>query len=187
MSTNAEPGTNPTAPPTEPSATPPPSESGVTIPKVRFDEVNERMKAAEAELAKAKAERAKADEERLAADKKFEDLAAKRATERDEWKDKAEAAVERVTAMETRLHAIADERIKNLPEKSRARVPAADTADPLARLTKIEEIEELLAELPNASPPPGNGRPPKPAGMADPAKVADDVRQKLLQRGGYSF
>lgn len=165
--------TPPPAPPTPPAdpPSPPPTpgdNTGVSIPKARFDEVNERMKAAEAALATANAAQAKVDEDRLAAEKKFEDLATKRAGERDEWKGKAEAAEKRATEMETRLHAIADARVKTLPEKLQAKVPAADAADALTRLLKVEDQEDSLeaarAEIPTKPITPGVGGGPPPVG-----------------------
>lgn len=188
MSANVDPNpAPPPAPPADPPATPPPGDKGA-IPFERFDEVNKRMKAAEAKLAAAEADRAKSDEERLAADKKFEDLATKRATERDEWKGKAEAAETRASTLETRLHAIADERIKELPEKLRERVPAADKAGALDRVEKIEELLAVLAEVPTAPPGPGIGRGPKPAGGPPNAKqVVDEAVERALRSGGYGF
>lgn len=176
-----EPTPNPPAPQPAPPADPPtPSptpgdQTGVQIPKARFDEVNDRMKAAEAELQRLKDAQATADEARLQKEKDFEALATKRAGERDEWKGKAEQATERLSSLETRLHAIADERAKALPEKLQARVPASDKLDATARMEKIEELEAVLSELPQPPPRPGNGRDPKPAGSAAPDAKADQA------------
>jgi colicin import membrane protein len=185
-----EPTPNPPAPQPAPPAdppSPPPTpgdQPGAQIPKVRFDEVNDRMKAAEAELQRLRDAQTKADEDRLQKEKDFEALATKRAGERDEWKGKAETAAERISTLETRLHAIADERAKALPEKLAARVPAADKADAAARLEKIEELEAVLAELPQAPPRPGNGRDPKPAGGATDAKADQAARAADALRFG---
>ncbi len=171
-------------PPANPPTPPPPGDPpGVTIPKVRFDEVNDRMKTAEAELQRLRDAQTAADEKRLADDKKFEELATKRTTERDEWKGKAETAEQRISELETRLHAIADERAKALPEKLQARVPAAE-AGAVARLEKIEELEAVLAEVPHAPPAPGNGRGPKPVGAPGQREADEAARQD--QRRLYS-
>lgn len=182
---NPQPNPNPGP---EPNPAPPtPGEPGVQIPKQRFDEVNDRMKRAESELERIRAEAGRADEERLKNDKKFEDLAAKRETERDAWKGKAEAAEARLSDLEARLHRIADERAKALPEKLQARVPAADKAGADARLEKIEEFEAVLADLPTAPIPPGSSRKPEPKGGADPKQQVDKAVQDALRSGAYGF
>jgi membrane protein involved in colicin uptake len=165
------------APAPTPQPPPTPGETGVQIPKQRFDEVNERMKTAEAELQKLRDAQKTADDERLANEKKFEELAQKRTTERDEWKTKADEAAARAEALETRLHAIADERAKSLPEKLRARVPEAPAATAVARMEKIEELEAVLAEVPHVPPAPGLGRAPKPAG-APGGREADEAARR---------
>jgi hypothetical protein len=175
------------APAPTPQPPPTPGETGVQIPKQRFDEVNERMKTAEAELQKLRDAQKTADDERLANEKKFEELAQKRTTERDEWKTKSDEAAARAEALETRLHAIADERVKALPEKLRARVPEADKAGADARLEKIEELEAVLAEVPTQPVPPGLGRAPKPAGGANPKQQVDEAVERALRSGGYGF
>lgn len=173
----------------KPTEEPKPPASGVTdvsIPKVRFDEVNDRMKKAEAELDRVKAVQAKADEERMSADKKFEDLAAKRATERDEWKAKAEGLETKLGDYEARLQAVADARVMELPEKLRAKVPAADKVSAADRLARIEELLEIAKEL-NVAPAPGNGPSPRPAGAPDPAKAAAGTAERLRSQRSYSL
>lgn len=170
----------------EPTPNPPPAPpSDISVSKVRFDEVNDRMKAAEAALAKLQTEREQADEKRLQEEKKFEDLATKRATERDEWKAKAEAAEAARLDYETSLQAIADERVKELPEKLQARVPAADKASAKDRLAKIEEIKAVLAEVPHAAAPHGNAPGPKPRGAPSPAAALEEKKAELRRQGGY--
>lgn len=183
---------NPDGTPVTPSGTPPPAPSDidVKIPKVRFDEVNDRMKKAEAELDKLKATQAKADEDRLNAEKKFEELATKRATERDEWKAKAEALETTLGDYEKRLHAVADARVMELPEKLRAKVPGADKVPAADRLARIEELLEIAKEL-NVAPAPGNGPSPRPAGAPDPARSAAEVasmaESHVRQKRSYAF
>jgi hypothetical protein len=180
---NPNPNPEPPAPaPVEPNA-PPSGDKDVMIPKARFDDVNDRMKRAEAMLAEITAKQTKADEERLEAEKKFEDLATKRAAERDEWKGKAEGEGKRAADMEARLHRIADTRVDALPEKLRARVPAADKAGALERLEKVDEIEAVMAELPTASVQLGNTRAPKaagPAGSAEADRAARAAQERTL-------
>jgi hypothetical protein len=184
---NPDPAPKPAPPADPPSPPPTPGDpTGVQIPKQRFDEVNERMKTAEAELQKLRDAQKTADDERLANEKKFEELAQKRTTERDEWKTKADEAAARAEALETRLHAIADERVKALPEKLRARVPEADKAGADARLEKIEELEAVLAEVPTQPVPPGLGRAPKPAGGPG-TREADDAARRDQARLYSSF
>jgi DNA repair exonuclease SbcCD ATPase subunit len=175
------------APAPTPQPPPTPGETGVQIPKQRFDEVNERMKTAEAELQKLRDAQKTADDERLANEKKFEELAQKRQTERDEWKAKAEQMTADLAALEERMHRIADERAKALPEKLQARIPAADKAGAGARLEKIEELEAVLAEVPHAPPAPGLGRAPKPAGAPNAKQQVDEAVERALRSGGYGF
>jgi hypothetical protein len=179
---NPTPQPQPVADP--PAPTPPPSgDEDVKIPKARFDEVNDRMKKAEAEAERLRKAQAEADEKRLEDEKKFEDLATKRAAERDEWKGKAEGEGKRAADMEARLHRIADTRVDALPEKLRARVPAADKAGALERLEKVDEIEAVMAELPTASVQLGNTRAPKaagPAGSAEADRAARAAQERTL-------
>lgn len=187
MSTNADPNPNPApppAPPADPPTPPPPGDKGA-IPFERFDEVNKRMKSAETELQKLRDAQTKADEDRLQSEKKFEDLATKRATERDEWKGKAEVAETRATEMEARLHAIVDERVKQLPEKLRERVPPADKASVERRLEKIEDLLAGYAETPNASrrpAPPPDPTPAGPGGGRDAEAAARAAQSRLSLR-----
>jgi small-conductance mechanosensitive channel len=181
---NPTPQPQPVADP--PAPTPPPSgDEDVKIPKARFDEVNDRMKKAEAEAERLRKAQAEADEKRLEDEKKFEDLATKRASERDEWKGKAEEATGRIAALEQRLHAIADARVTELPEKLRERVPAADKAAAEARLEKIEELLAVLAELPTPSVPRGNAPAPKAVGPAGTAEA--DARAMIEQARALRF
>jgi hypothetical protein len=185
---NPDPAPKPAPPADPPSPPPTPGDStGVQIPKARFDEVNDRMKSAEAELERLRGAQKAADDERLANEKKFEELAVKRTAERDEWKGKAETAEARARDLDARLHRIADERVRALPEKLRARVPEADKAGADARLEKIEELEAVLAEVPTQPVPPGLGRAPKPAGGANPKQQVDEAVERALRSGGYGF
>lgn len=167
-----EPKTEPKV--TEEPKTPSSGDTDVSIPKVRFDEVNNRMKLAEQELEKLKSAQTKADEERLTAEKKFEELAAKRTTERDEQKARADGLESKLADYEARLQKVADARVKELPEKWQAKVPSGENVLAADRLSKIEELLELAKEV-NVAPPPGNGPSPRPAG-APPAKTEAEAR-----------
>jgi small-conductance mechanosensitive channel len=115
----------------------------------------------------------------------WKDLAEKRAARVAELEAELKPLTERADSLEARLHKIADAELEKLPEKSRARVPDAKSASAEARLTKIEEILELVAELPTATPPaPGHGRGPKaaggPSGPSDDKLVEDGVRRGIF-------
>ena len=161
MSTNPNPVPDP--PNVDPTGTPAPPAVIGAIPKERFDEVNEKRKAAEAKLAEFEAASKAAEEKRMESEKKFEDLATKRAAERDAEKARADAAEAKITSLEARLHQVADARVKELPEKLRNRVPAADKMSAGERIERIEELLEIAREI-NPAPAPGNGPGPKPAG-----------------------
>lgn len=182
MSTNPTPPAE--TPPVEPPGTPAPPAVIGAIPKERFDEVNERKKAAEAELADLKAKQAKADEERMATENKHKELAEKRATERDAERARADAAEAKSAALEASLHAVADARVKELPEKLQALVPNADTMSAGERVAKIEELLSVVREI-NPAPAPGNGPGPRAAGApVDLAgREAAQLSQARLKRG----
>lgn len=165
MGTNPNPNPNPVPDPpnVDPTGTPAPPAVIGAIPKERFDEVNERMKAAEKALADLKAQQDKEKEKLLGDEKRFEELAKLRESERDELKAKADKAAADLAALEARLHAVADARVKELPEKLRNRVPAADKMSAGERIERIEELLEIAREI-NPAPAPGNGPGPKPAG-----------------------
>lgn len=163
MSTNIPPTPQPEPPPIVDPGTPAPPAVIGAIPKERFDEVNEKKKAAEAKLAEFEANAKIAEEKRLESEKKYEDLAVKRATERDAEKARADAAEARLQDIEARLHAVADARVKELPEKLRALVPNAESLSATDRIAKIEELLSVVREI-NPAPAPGNGPGPRPAG-----------------------
>jgi hypothetical protein len=158
------------------------------IPKSRFDEVNNRLKQLEADAEKRKADAAKADEARLADQNKHKELADKRAAERDDFKTKYEAAQQQIEAMSARLHNAIDDRIREWPEKLRAKVPGRDVvADAELRAAKVDELADLVPDFSSTSPAAGTGRGPKPAGPVDRKQTIDKAVETALRSGSYGF
>lgn len=184
MSTNPNPVPDP--PNVDPTGTPAPPAVIGAIPKERFDEVNEKRKAAEAKLAEFEAASKAAEEKRMESEKKFEDLATKRATERDAEKARADAAEAKITSLEARLHQVADARAKELPEKQRSRVPTAEQASAADRIERIEELLEIVRDLAPATVP-GNGPGPKPAGGPSPADAGKLAASHVRANRSYQF
>jgi hypothetical protein len=96
------------------------------------------------------------------------------------------AKAERADVLERRLHAIVDAKVASLPESVRALIPDAKKADAEARFAEIEKVETIMATVPTAAKP-GNGRDPKPAGGADPAKQAERARETVAAQRPYSL
>jgi hypothetical protein len=140
------------------------------ILKARLDDERKRL-ADKAAKDKADADAKAAEDEALRKGELEKVIQAKDARIKD-----LEPIAARNAVLEGLLHKVADARAEALPEKARARVPAADAAAPEARIEKIEELEAILAEMPHTPPPAGNGRGPKPAGAPDPAKAAEEAR-----------
>jgi len=122
-------------PPETPETTPTSTET--QIPKTRFDEVNERMKAAETKLA----ENEKLEKERLdkAAEEQgeFKELAEKRKTELD-------GANATLLQYQERDKAAWKAQFENIPEDKRKYFSTEDTAAAVsANITKYNELTEM--------------------------------------------
>lgn len=131
------------------------------IPKSRFDEVNDQLKALKTEAEQRKAAEAKAAEDRLKEQAKWQELAEQRQGELDALRPKAQLADDLSTKLRTQI----DAEIAKWPDSVKAVAPAAD-APITAWLDWVEKGRALVKELTeNKQPVHGNGRPPvKPAG-----------------------
>jgi len=98
-----------------------------------------------------------------------------------------QAKAARAESLEKRLHQIVDARVAELPESVRELVPAAKAADAEARYAEVEKVLKIMATVPTAAARPGNGRDPKPAGSADPAKSAEGAKAVLASQRVYGL
>lgn len=177
--TPPEGGTGDGQPAAEPLNT---GQAGHTIPKSRFDEVNERRKALEAQLAEMQAARDAEETERLAEQNQWKELAEKRAAQLAEL----ERAAQQRDAYASAIQATNTQRMDALPEAVRALAP--DYADDPVRLSAWLDRAEGFSP-PDAGPPPppnadgpaGNQRKHTPA-LSPGQQAAID----LARASGYS-
>ena len=142
------------------------------IPKHRYDEVSNRLKALEDERAAEKATREEEDSKKLAEQAEWQKLAENRKVKLDELKPKAELA-DKLTAMVAEQY---ESEIKGWPETVKAMAPNAD-ADILVKLEWMRKAKPLALELmEEKAPAPGNGRRPPPVSSANAAKAAETQR-----------
>ncbi len=177
--TDQQPGTSPAvAQNTEPTAE-------HMIPKSRFDEVNNALRA---ELdAKAKREQA----ERAAADKaaaergEWERLASERAARVVELEQTSTIAAERIAAYEGVLTAQIKARVKALPEAARSKLPESD---PLSQLNWLDAVEAAVQAATPTAPRPPLRTPPGPGGAHSTTTIqsADLVAAKRAS-GDYAL
>jgi len=131
------------------------------IPKSRFDEINNKLKALETEAKARETAEAQATEQRLKEQQKWQELAEQRETELATLKPKATMA----DALSIKLRAQIDAEIAKWPEQVKAMAPAKDA--PITDwLDWTEKARALVKELEAKPPVPGNGRPPKAAGQS---------------------
>ena len=94
------------------------------IPKSRMDELNTRMKAAEAEAARLRVEAQTQRDSELTEQKRYQELAESRGVELEA----ANAKATKVDALEAVLQQTIDARIEDIPENLRDLVPSHGTA-----------------------------------------------------------
>lgn len=135
------------------------------IPQSRFNEVNQRAKAAEAELDRIKAEREKTEREQAEKNGEWQKLAEKHTAELSEVKPKlklTEENLERVTtALEKHVKALR----KDVPEHIAGLLDRLDPVDQLDWITKNGD------QLVTAGPARGNGPNPRPAAQGHDDRV----------------
>jgi hypothetical protein len=150
------------------------------IPKSRFDEVNSRARAAEAELERIKTEREKTEREQAEKNGEWQKLAEKHTAELSEVKPKLKAAednLERVTtALEKHVKALR----KDVPEHIAGLLDRLDPVDQLDWITKNGD------QIGNGQPARGNGPNPRPAGQATHETRVQENQQKLQRTGVYN-
>lgn len=136
----------------------------IMIPKQRFDEVNDRLKALEAEREKAAAELSTAEKKRLAEEGKFRELYEKQQaeleTERKARRDTELRLIRQQAASETKLPAILADRLQG------------ETLEEM-----VADAKKILASLPkppapDINPGSGGGAAPK-AGELTPEQKAE--------------
>jgi hypothetical protein len=186
VTTPAEP-TAPQNPPAAAQNTDPPAQPAPepTIPKSRFDEVNNKAKAAEAELERIKAEQAAAVEQQAKDQGKFKELAEQHTTTIAELKPKLKAAEERAE----RYANVLTEHVKGLRKDVPDYVlPLLDKLEPDEQLDYITKNGDKWAPQANgntASPPRGAGPGPRAAGSPGRDDVVKAEIAQLRESGKY--
>jgi hypothetical protein len=104
------------------------------IPKSRFDEINDRAKAAEAELAKFKADQDKAETERKKKQGEFEELYTSEQTKTADLTSKLTAATERLEKLEAVFKTQLDKRVEALPDHIKPLIAHMDALEALTYL-----------------------------------------------------
>ena len=110
------------------------------IPRDRFDDVNEKRKAAEAEVEKLKAEQKAETDKRLEKQEEWKELAEKRGEELLELKD----SDAKVVSMEKTLDSMLEAEIEKLPEDMRKMVP--EKLSTQGKLDWLAENGDLLSK-----------------------------------------
>jgi hypothetical protein len=148
------------------------------IPKHRYDEVSNRLKALEDERAVEKQAREEEDSKKLAEQAEWQKLAENRKVKLDELKPKADLADKLTVLMQEQY----DAEIAEWPETVKAMAPNAD-ADILAKLEWMKKAKPLARELAEEKTPAyGNGRRPPPVSSANSAKAAEAQRTTWIKQ-----
>lgn len=144
-----------------------------TIPKARFDEVNDRLKKAEADLARRVASEQRAQEQAAQQRGEWERLATERLSRAETAEQQVTAMQERITVLEAEITRQVKMRKQALPEALRDLLP--EGADLLTQFAWIDRAEKAARQpIPTSTPagPRGVGQP----GRADSA----DADARLL-------
>jgi hypothetical protein len=154
------------ASPASPGATPP-AQGEQTIPKARFDEVNERMKEAEKQLAEIKAAEEKVKQDDLKAKGEFQKVAEEEARKRAELQAQFDSLKPKADQLDAFLKARREEAKKVLKD---AWLPEYDTFS-------LESLEKLL-KLHVAPVVPGvdGSRPSLPVGKTVKDLTPEEIR-----------
>jgi hypothetical protein len=132
-----------------PAAEPPKTDNEPMIPKSRFDEVNNRAKAAEERLAKLESERTAENEKRLVEQEQWKQLAEERAQKLAEAERKALKA----DAYEEEMQSWVESTMNNIPDEYRSFVPDGSVEQQFKWLKK--NYEKIAKP---AAPPVGAGQ-----------------------------
>lgn len=146
------------------------------VKKLRAEAAAHRVRVRELEAAeqeRTKAQQAEA-EKRMAEQQKFQELAEKRAAERDDATKQAETLQERVTRQEEALQALYDGRKEAVPEMYR---PLLEKLDLVERLEWIAANEDVLTTA-KAKP---NGIPATPAARGK-GELSPEERRRRAAR-----
>lgn len=143
-----------------------------SIPKARFDEVNERMKKAEAELAKRDAEKKQQEEEEAKKRGEHEKLLAQRDEEIAEFKKQQELRNEREEILSNRNN----ERIETLKKdlgdgRKDAESLISDIKDPFKLSSKLDSLEKIYSSKKTTSK--SSGGSDMPSGWKNEGKLAE--------------
>lgn len=148
------------------------------IPKARFDEVNTRAKAAEAELERIKTEREEADRKAAEKNGEWQKLAEQHTAELSSVKPKLKAAEETVERLTTALEKHVKLLRKDVPEHISGLLDRLDPVDQLDWITKNQE------QLGPGGVMRGNGPNPRPAGQQGSHETRVQENQRKLQSTG---
>lgn len=147
---------------------------GHMIPKSRFDEINERMKAAETALREATEKREKEEEERKRKQGEYESLYEEAKGKLGEMTPKLETLQERVQALEAAITANNDARMERIPEPMRKLVPK-DLMTPEELSKWLDENQEVLVK-PSAPDVDAGVRGERGKTKVDPSKMFKKTR-----------
>lgn len=180
--------TQPTAPvetTTPPSATTQNTETSAQstehqIPKARFDEINQRRQAAEAELASIKAEREKTEREQAEKNGEWQKLAEKHTAELSDLKPKLTTAEADRDRYSEALSKHVKHLRKDVPEHISALLDRLDPVDQLDWITKNQD------QIGPGGVQRGNGPNPRPAGQATHETRVQENERKLQSTGAYN-
>lgn len=139
------------------------------IPKSRFDEVNNKVKALEAEKEAAVTEAQAAKEKQMAEQQQWRELAEERGKSMEGFKAKAAEYDKLAPIVAKQLKA----EIDAWPEKVKGLFPTSEM--PVNEMLEWAERFRPLAQemMGDKTPTPGNGARPKPAGAAGAAKAEE--------------
>lgn len=165
----------PTEPDRSPSAeTTPTDETEHMIPKSRFDEINNRAKVAEAEVAKLRDEMeqrktadAKAEEERLKKQGEFEQLYTTEQAKAADFETQLKAKSERLAKLEERFTAMLNKRLEAMPDHIKPLIEKMDALEAMDYLTEhADQFAQTETGPRKQTPPPFNGA----DGVGDPGE-----------------
>ena len=152
-----------------------------SIPKSRFDEVNERMKKAEAELAKINEDKKKQEEEEAKKRGEHEKLLAERDKEIADFKKQQELWKEREEALTSRNTERMETLKKDLWEnRKEAENIISDIKDPFKLSSKLDSLEKLYGSKKSSK---SSGGSDMPSWSKNDGKLAE--LQERANKGEY--
>lgn len=136
------------------------------IPKSRFDEVNEKLKTLEGQLAERDAKDQEAEQKRLEEQGKWQQIAEAQKAELESLKP----AAEQLTALYDTMLKDIEAEVEDWPEEVQALMPPAD--DPQARISAMPRLRPLVAKLTATPAPTGTRKNPQPVEGSEDKKKA---------------